>query len=208
MICCASLQERRRTRRFTPQCVARTVQARLDDRSQQDLAVLATKAIVTPKPFGWRSTRPRSSGRARARSAWKRRPRQPIQPTAQRRFASAKRWTRSRQPGTTPSSGWSAARSSACASLARCVAHCSEASGMPWSSKPTSCSRSRRCRCRRRPQRRHPDRFGRRSDSRDHRRACSSSRAVSPDQLGESVGRLSASELRGLDEARALVLGL
>jgi mRNA interferase MazF len=32
--------------------------------------------------------------------------------------------------------------------------------------------------------------------------------AVSPDGLGESVGRLSASELRDLDTALALVLGL
>ena len=32
--------------------------------------------------------------------------------------------------------------------------------------------------------------------------------AVSPDRLGESVGRLSASELRDLDAALALVLGL
>ena len=32
--------------------------------------------------------------------------------------------------------------------------------------------------------------------------------AVSPDRLGESVGRLSASELRDLDTALALVLGL
>jgi len=32
--------------------------------------------------------------------------------------------------------------------------------------------------------------------------------AVSPDRLGESAGRLSASELRDLDTALALVLGL
>lgn len=32
--------------------------------------------------------------------------------------------------------------------------------------------------------------------------------AVSPDRLGESVGRLSASELRDLDAALVLVLGL
>jgi mRNA interferase MazF len=32
--------------------------------------------------------------------------------------------------------------------------------------------------------------------------------AVSPDRLGDSVGRLSASELRELDAALALVLGL
>lgn len=32
--------------------------------------------------------------------------------------------------------------------------------------------------------------------------------AVSPDRLGESVGRLSASELRDLDAALALVFGL
>jgi mRNA interferase MazF len=32
--------------------------------------------------------------------------------------------------------------------------------------------------------------------------------AVSPDRLGDSVGRLSASELRDLDEALLLVLGL
>jgi mRNA interferase MazF len=32
--------------------------------------------------------------------------------------------------------------------------------------------------------------------------------AASPDRLGESVGRLSASELRDLDTALALVLGL
>ena len=32
--------------------------------------------------------------------------------------------------------------------------------------------------------------------------------AVTPDRLGESVGRLSASELRDLDSALALVLGL
>jgi mRNA interferase MazF len=32
--------------------------------------------------------------------------------------------------------------------------------------------------------------------------------AISPDRLGESVGRLSAGELRDLDEALALVLGL
>ncbi len=32
--------------------------------------------------------------------------------------------------------------------------------------------------------------------------------AVSPERLGDSVGRLSASELRDLDEALALVLGL
>jgi mRNA interferase MazF len=32
--------------------------------------------------------------------------------------------------------------------------------------------------------------------------------AVSPDRLGESVGRLSASELRDLDTALVLVLGL
>jgi mRNA interferase MazF len=32
--------------------------------------------------------------------------------------------------------------------------------------------------------------------------------AVSPDRLGESVGRLSATELRDLDTAVALVLGL
>ena len=32
--------------------------------------------------------------------------------------------------------------------------------------------------------------------------------AVSPERLGESVGRLSASELRDLDAALALVLGL
>ena len=32
--------------------------------------------------------------------------------------------------------------------------------------------------------------------------------AVSPDRLGESVGRLSASELRDLDIALALVIGL
>jgi mRNA interferase MazF len=32
--------------------------------------------------------------------------------------------------------------------------------------------------------------------------------AVSPDRLGESVGRLSAGELRDLDAALALVLGL
>jgi len=32
--------------------------------------------------------------------------------------------------------------------------------------------------------------------------------AVSPDRLGESVGRLSASELSDLDTALALVLGL
>ena len=32
--------------------------------------------------------------------------------------------------------------------------------------------------------------------------------AVSPDRLGESVGRLSASELRDLDTALALVFGL
>jgi len=44
---------------------------------------------------------------------------------------------------------------------------------------------------------------------------CSSTRvlveqttAVSPDRLGESVGRLSASELSDLDTALALVLGL
>jgi mRNA interferase MazF len=32
--------------------------------------------------------------------------------------------------------------------------------------------------------------------------------AVSPERLGDSVGRLSASELRDLDSALALVLGL
>jgi len=32
--------------------------------------------------------------------------------------------------------------------------------------------------------------------------------AVSPDRLGDSAGRLSASELRNLDEALALVFGL
>ena len=32
--------------------------------------------------------------------------------------------------------------------------------------------------------------------------------AISPDRLGESAGRLSASELRDVDEALALVLGL
>jgi mRNA interferase MazF len=32
--------------------------------------------------------------------------------------------------------------------------------------------------------------------------------AISPDRLGESTGRLSASELRDLDEALTLVLGL
>jgi mRNA interferase MazF len=34
------------------------------------------------------------------------------------------------------------------------------------------------------------------------------STAISPDRLGQSVGRLSASELRDLDAALALVLGL
>jgi mRNA interferase MazF len=32
--------------------------------------------------------------------------------------------------------------------------------------------------------------------------------AITPDRLGESVGRLSARELRGLDAALGLVLGL